>query len=324
MAAISTRYAQQEKDPVLKTDIHAVRIGDIAFATNRFELFMDYQHRIQGRSPFDQTFIVQLTVDPVGSGTYLATERGEKNKGYSATPYSNQVSFKGGQQLVNETVKMLKELYDAGTFKKNPARVTVPSVKGTPSAADWKKAALLKDFCSAKGDAMARSPMAVRLLHSDKFLYLKLDCGKSDAKSSLIVPPAAMVPRDGAVWHYECCEFFIGRGKESYQFIFAPGEKLTDLSHSAASKTRGQDWNSGKVRLSSKLTSSGWEAFLAIPLDELKFTSSGKKDEYKFNLIRTHLYQTSGGLVKREPVAYLPPVGAHRNIEKLGTLKLAR
>ena len=324
MAAISTRYAEQEKNPVLKTDIHAVRIGDVAFATNRFELFMDYQHRIQGRSPFDQTFIVQLTVDPMGSGSYLATERGEKNKGYSATPYSNQVSFKGGQQLVNETVKMLKELHGTGKAGKNPAQVTVPSVKGTPSAADWKKAALLKDFCSAKGDAMARSPMAVRLLHSEKFLYLKLDCGKSDPKSSLIVPPAATDSRDGAVWHYECCEFFIGRGKESYQFILSPGDKLMDLSHTPASKTTGQDWNAQKVRFSSKLTPAGWEAFLAIPLDELKFASNGKKGEYKFNLIRTHLYQTPGGLVKREPGAYLPPAGAHRNIEKLGTLKLAR
>ena len=171
---------------------------------------------------------------------------------------------------------------------------------------------------------MAQAPVKVRLLHSEKFLYLKLECGKSDPKSSLIVPPAATASRDGAVWHYECCEFFIGRGKESYQFILSPGDKLMDLSHSSASKTTGQDWNAQKVRFSSKLTPAGWEAFLAIPLDELKFALSGKKGEYKFNFIRTHLYQTPGGLVKREPGAYLPPVGAYRNIEKLGTLKLAR
>jgi len=110
MGAISERYAKQRTEPDIPTVIHAVRIGDAAFTTCRFELFMDYMHRIQGRSPFTQTFLVQLTADPYGSGTYLATERAENNKGYSAYPYSTQVSSKGGQQLVDESVKMLQEL----------------------------------------------------------------------------------------------------------------------------------------------------------------------------------------------------------------------
>ena len=77
---------------------------------NVHELFIDYMHRIQGRSPFEQTFIVQLTGDPHVAGSYLATERAVANKGYSASPYSMQVSPKGGQELVDETVKILKEL----------------------------------------------------------------------------------------------------------------------------------------------------------------------------------------------------------------------
>ena len=104
------RFEQQKEDRFLETDIHVVRLGDIAFATNRFELYMDYMHRIQGRSPFIQTFIVQLVTDAQGVGTYLATERSEKNKGYGATPYSCQVSPGGGQQLVDHTVQMLKEI----------------------------------------------------------------------------------------------------------------------------------------------------------------------------------------------------------------------
>jgi hypothetical protein len=87
-----------------------VKFGDIAFASNRFELFMDYQHRIQARSPFEQTFIVQLVTDVNGVGSYLATEKGVRNKGYSATPYCNQVSPKGGQELVEETLNMLNKL----------------------------------------------------------------------------------------------------------------------------------------------------------------------------------------------------------------------
>lgn len=104
------RFNEQKKIKTFATDIHVVRIGDIAFATNRFELFIDFMHRIQGRSPFLQTFIVQLVTDQYGVGSYLATDRAEKNKGYGATPYSCQVSPKGGQQLVDNTVEMLKNM----------------------------------------------------------------------------------------------------------------------------------------------------------------------------------------------------------------------
>ena len=57
---ILKRYELQKEQPKLPMEMHTVRIGDIAFASNQFELYMDYQHRIQARSPFEQTFIVQL------------------------------------------------------------------------------------------------------------------------------------------------------------------------------------------------------------------------------------------------------------------------
>ena len=110
VSGILTRYNIQDKEPAITTDIHVVKLGNIAFATNRFELFLDYQHRIQARSPFEQTFIVQLVTDVYGVGSYLATEKGVANKGYSATPYCNQVSPKGGQELVEETLKLLNGL----------------------------------------------------------------------------------------------------------------------------------------------------------------------------------------------------------------------
>ena len=58
-------------------ELHVIRIGDMAFASNRFELYMDFMHRIQARSPFVQTFVVQFAAVPgPDGGTYLATERG--------------------------------------------------------------------------------------------------------------------------------------------------------------------------------------------------------------------------------------------------------
>ena len=102
------RYEDQKTVKTIPTIVHAVKIGDIAFATNKYELFMDYMHRIQARSPFIQTFVIQLAGDEGAS--YLATERATNNNGYSASIFDNQVSYVGGQQLVENTLEMLNEL----------------------------------------------------------------------------------------------------------------------------------------------------------------------------------------------------------------------
>ncbi len=108
---VKETYENQNTDRRFDTTIHAVRIGDAAFVSNRFELFMDYMHRMQARSPFVQTFIVQLTAVPgLEGGTYLPTERAVANKGYSASPYCNLAAASGGQQLVEASLEMLKTL----------------------------------------------------------------------------------------------------------------------------------------------------------------------------------------------------------------------
>ncbi len=102
------RYEKQNEEPYLHTVVHAVQVGEIAFASNRFELYQDYMHRIQARSPFMQTFVVQLA--SFEGGTYLPTERSVKNKGYGASIACNLVGFEGGQDLVEGTLRMLGEL----------------------------------------------------------------------------------------------------------------------------------------------------------------------------------------------------------------------
>lgn len=114
------RYELQQSEPKLPMELHALRIGDIAFASNRFELYMDFQHRMQARSPFTQTFVVQLAGQPgEDGGTYLCTERGEWGRGYSASMFCNIVSAQGGQELVEETVQALQTLHAAGSVDEN-------------------------------------------------------------------------------------------------------------------------------------------------------------------------------------------------------------
>ena len=97
-------------------EFHVLRIGDIAFVSERYELYTDYGQRIQARSPFTQTFTVQIGAGVFyhvgGASHYMATERAFRNKGYQANivDNSNAPSPEGGQQMVDEAVRLLYEL----------------------------------------------------------------------------------------------------------------------------------------------------------------------------------------------------------------------
>ena len=65
------RYHSQDRESAYPAEIHVLRIGDVAIATNPFELFVDYGVQIKGRSQALQTIILQLTNGP---GSYLPTQ----------------------------------------------------------------------------------------------------------------------------------------------------------------------------------------------------------------------------------------------------------
>ena len=94
-------------DPIAPLEFHVIRLGDIAIATNPFELYLDYGIRIKARSPAMLTLLVQLSCQNCG---YLPTEKGVKGGGYSADKFV--VGPKGGQVLVEETVKQLNGLWN--------------------------------------------------------------------------------------------------------------------------------------------------------------------------------------------------------------------
>ncbi len=94
-------------DPVAPIELHVLRLGDIAIATNPFELYLDYGIRIKARSPATLTLLVQLSCQNCG---YLPTERGVQGGGYSADKFI--VGPQGGQVLVDETVKCLNALWN--------------------------------------------------------------------------------------------------------------------------------------------------------------------------------------------------------------------
>ncbi|MBN1293967.1 MAG: hypothetical protein JXB48_19170 [Candidatus Latescibacteria bacterium] len=106
---IIDRYLEQRSNPYYTIDLHVIRLGDVAFANNPFELFLDYGLQIIARSKAEQTFIIQLSGD---SGGYLPTARAIQGGGYSAYIYSNKVGPQGGEVLVNETVKRINNMWE--------------------------------------------------------------------------------------------------------------------------------------------------------------------------------------------------------------------
>jgi hypothetical protein len=107
---IIQRYEEQKTDKNLKIELHVIRLGDIAMATNPYELFTDFGIRMQARSPATQTFVVQLCSG--GRACYLPTKLAEEGESYSACLYCNEVGSKGGDVLVEETVKKIKLLWE--------------------------------------------------------------------------------------------------------------------------------------------------------------------------------------------------------------------
>jgi len=104
---VHAHYNTQLSEPKYYVEVHTIRIGDIAIATNPFELYLDYGIRMKARSPAIQTFVVQLA----GSGTYLPTQRSVEGRAYGAIPGSNIVGPKGGQELVEHTLRMINDMW---------------------------------------------------------------------------------------------------------------------------------------------------------------------------------------------------------------------
>jgi hypothetical protein len=105
---VLNRAKKQELMDVLNTEIHIIRMGTVAIASNPFELFLDYGNQIKARSAAEQTFLIQLAN---GAEGYLPTEKAERHGHYSAFISSGQVGHVGGEQLVRQTLQHIRDMF---------------------------------------------------------------------------------------------------------------------------------------------------------------------------------------------------------------------
>ena len=104
--SVKERYELEKVQPKLPVEVHILRFGDVVFATNPFELYVDYSMRIKARSSAIQTFVVQLT----GSGSYVPTSRSIAGGAYGAVPASTLIGPEGGQELVETTLNLIENI----------------------------------------------------------------------------------------------------------------------------------------------------------------------------------------------------------------------
>ena len=102
------RYRRQQENPMYTFRCHILRIGNIAVATNPFELFCEFGLRIKARAAAEQVFIVQMAN---GSGGYLPTEAAISGGSYSSKPASTVCGPEGGDALVEKTLEVIRNLW---------------------------------------------------------------------------------------------------------------------------------------------------------------------------------------------------------------------
>jgi len=106
---VMERFEEQGENPTFAMELHVIRLGDIALATNPFELYLDYGLRMKARSKAQQTFVVQLAC---GSGVYLPTAKAVAGGHYGAMVEDGHVGPEGGQVLVDRTVELINSMWD--------------------------------------------------------------------------------------------------------------------------------------------------------------------------------------------------------------------
>ncbi len=120
---VCERYRdQQQGKREVAIELHVIRLGDMAIATNPFELYVDYGIQIQARSVAPQTMLIQLAATGAEDGYYAPTPRAVAGgnlseavmNNYSATVMTNVIGPEGAQALVERTLETIQELWSAG------------------------------------------------------------------------------------------------------------------------------------------------------------------------------------------------------------------
>ena len=107
-AGTVVRYEYQQDHVVFPAELHVLRLGNVAIASDPFELFLDYGNWVRAQSPAEQTFLIQLANGSLG---YLPTAKAEAGGHYSAYVSSGLIGHEGGSLLVRHTLTEIRRQF---------------------------------------------------------------------------------------------------------------------------------------------------------------------------------------------------------------------
>ncbi|MGB0579512.1 MAG: neutral/alkaline non-lysosomal ceramidase N-terminal domain-containing protein [Limisphaerales bacterium] len=90
-----------------KVPLQILRIGDVCIGTTPCETYTEIGLAFQKRSPFKNTFMVELNHGYIG---YLPTPRHFKLGGYSTWPGTNYLEPLASEKIIDQLIEMAKEL----------------------------------------------------------------------------------------------------------------------------------------------------------------------------------------------------------------------
>jgi hypothetical protein len=114
--SLEKTYAQRIKQ--LETEwsdeieiiLQAFRIGDLGIATIPFETFAETGLEIKNRSPFEQSFTIELAN---GSYGYLPTPEQHQLGGYETWLGTNRVEVDASTKIVSELMSLFNTLHNS-------------------------------------------------------------------------------------------------------------------------------------------------------------------------------------------------------------------
>lgn len=102
--------ARDAKPDTIQATIQAFRIGDLGIASIPFEVFTETGLEIKARSPFKDTFTIELAN---GSNGYLPTPRQHDFGGYETWLGTNRVEREASEKIAARTLEMLQRVRTA-------------------------------------------------------------------------------------------------------------------------------------------------------------------------------------------------------------------
>ena len=106
--AVIQRGKDQVERPNIEFEVNAMRLGDAAFVTCPFELYLIYGQIIKARSPAKQTFVMELCNGDYG---YIPSTTVIKSRSYGSGVNNGELGPEGGYVYCDRAVKAIEGLF---------------------------------------------------------------------------------------------------------------------------------------------------------------------------------------------------------------------